>query len=200
MSDDKPHRERAVVDRGDAIDLNHQNHDIFFAAVETTRMPMIVTDPRQPDNPIIFANRAFLEMTGYGLSEIVGNNCRFLQGPDTDRDTVAANCGQSPRPDSQAGLGRETTLALHRDGRPQRREDAERAQQRIDCARQGARVGERGVARRDRRSRRTRARRRATRRTHFIQAGKTDGAIGVLDERRVVTNREGLCRLWDCCG
>ncbi|WP_420131265.1 histidine kinase famiy protein [Rhodopseudomonas sp.] len=89
MSDDKPHRERAVVDRGDAIDLNHQNHDIFFAAVETTRMPMIVTDPRQSDNPIIFANRAFLEMTGYGLSEIVGNNCRFLQGPDTDRDSVA---------------------------------------------------------------------------------------------------------------
>ena len=34
-------------------------HDIFFAAVETTRMPMIVTDPHQPDNPIIFVNNAF---------------------------------------------------------------------------------------------------------------------------------------------
>ncbi|MEH3147392.1 MAG: histidine kinase famiy protein [Methylobacterium frigidaeris] len=64
-------------------------HDIFFAAVETTRMPMIVTDPHQPDNPIIFANRAFVRMTGYAVDELIGRNCRFLQGPETDRDSVA---------------------------------------------------------------------------------------------------------------
>ncbi|RVU20604.1 hybrid sensor histidine kinase/response regulator [Methylobacterium oryzihabitans] len=63
--------------------------DIFFAAVETTRMPMIVTDPRQPDNPIIFANWAFRTMTGYEPEEMIGRNCRFLQGPETDPDTVA---------------------------------------------------------------------------------------------------------------
>ena len=63
--------------------------DIFFAAVETTRMPMIVTDPNQPDNPIVFANQAFLAMTGYVSEEIVGTNCRFLQTPETDPDTVA---------------------------------------------------------------------------------------------------------------
>jgi PAS domain S-box-containing protein len=90
MVEDVPTRGRAVVDRGDAVDLTDQNHDIFFAAVETTRMPMIVTDPRQPDNPIIFANRAFLEMTGYEPEEIVGTNCRFLQGPDTDKETIAS--------------------------------------------------------------------------------------------------------------
>lgn len=61
---------------------------IFFTAVETTRMPMIVTDPNQPDNPIIFANPAFLTMTGYRADEVLGRNCRFLQGPETDRDTV----------------------------------------------------------------------------------------------------------------
>ena len=66
-----------------------QHHDIFFAAVERTRMPMIVTDPHQPDNPIIFANRAFIRMTGYAIEELIGNNCRFLQGPDTDRDTIS---------------------------------------------------------------------------------------------------------------
>ena len=66
-----------------------QHHDIFFAAVETTRMPMIVTDPHQPDNPIIFANRAFIRMTGYSADELIGSNCRFLQGRDTDRDTIS---------------------------------------------------------------------------------------------------------------
>ena len=90
MSEEQPQRARAVVDRGDASDLSSERHDIFFAAVETTRMPMIVTDPRQSDNPILFANRAFLEMTGYELNEIVGTNCRFLQGPDTDQETIAA--------------------------------------------------------------------------------------------------------------
>ena len=66
-----------------------ERHDIFFAAVETTRMPMIVTDPHRDDNPIIFCNRAFEKMTGYTQEEIVGRNCRFLQGPETDQDIVA---------------------------------------------------------------------------------------------------------------
>ena len=63
--------------------------DIFFAAVEMTRMPMIVTDPNQDDNPIVFANVAFQELSGYRSEEIVGKNCRFLQGVGTDRETVA---------------------------------------------------------------------------------------------------------------
>jgi len=67
----------------------HRN-DIFFAAIETTRMPMLVTDPRLPDNPIVFVNRAFLSMSGYAHDEIMGQNCRFLQGSETSRTTVAA--------------------------------------------------------------------------------------------------------------
>lgn len=69
--------------------VDDPHSDIFFAAIETTRMPMILTDPNQPDNPIVFANQAFLNMTGYTISEIAGRNCRFLQGPETDPDTVA---------------------------------------------------------------------------------------------------------------
>lgn len=69
-------------------DISGSDHNVFFAAVETTRMPMIVTDPKRPDNPIIFANNAFIDMTGYDRDDIVGHNCRFLQGPETDPLTV----------------------------------------------------------------------------------------------------------------
>ena len=58
--------------------------DLFFAAIEMTRMPMIVTNPNLPDNPIIFANQAFLQTSGYNKEEMLGKNCRFLQGPGTD--------------------------------------------------------------------------------------------------------------------
>lgn len=64
--------------------------NVFFAAIEMTRMPMILTDPNQADNPIVFANKAFLDLTGYEESEVLGRNCRFLQGANTDRQTVAA--------------------------------------------------------------------------------------------------------------
>jgi PAS domain S-box-containing protein len=61
---------------------------VFFAAVEMTRMPMILTNPRLPDNPVVFANKAFLDLTGYEEQEVLGRNCRFLQGPRSDRETV----------------------------------------------------------------------------------------------------------------
>ena len=62
--------------------------DPFVAAVRATRMPMIITDPRQPDNPVVFANNAFCRLSGYSRAEILGRNCRFLQGPETDPGTV----------------------------------------------------------------------------------------------------------------
>lgn len=52
-------------------------------------MPMLVTDPGQVDNPIIYVNRAFTQLTGYTREEILGTNCRFLQGPGTNLDDVA---------------------------------------------------------------------------------------------------------------
>ena len=73
----------------DAIHAEQGQGDPFAAAVRATRMPMIVTDPRKPDNPIVFANAAFLSLTGYSHDEIVGRNCRLLQGHDTDPASVA---------------------------------------------------------------------------------------------------------------
>jgi PAS domain S-box-containing protein len=49
---------------------------------------MVLSDPRQPDAPIIYCNPAFCEQTGYPEDEVIGRNCRFLQGPATDRTTV----------------------------------------------------------------------------------------------------------------
>ncbi|GEO43382.1 signal transduction histidine kinase [Skermanella aerolata] len=56
----------------------------FVAVVQASHTPTELTDPQQPDNPIVFANEAFLQLTGYGHDEIVGRNCRFLSGPGTD--------------------------------------------------------------------------------------------------------------------
>lgn len=64
--------------------------DPFAAAVRATRTAMVITDPRQDDNPIVFANDAFLRLTGYARQDVMGRNCRLLQGIDTDRAVVAA--------------------------------------------------------------------------------------------------------------
>lgn len=72
----------------DDLHVQQGQADPFSAAIRATRMPMVVTDPHMADNPIIFANDAFLHLTGYSREEVNGRNCRFLQGPDTDQATV----------------------------------------------------------------------------------------------------------------
>jgi PAS domain S-box-containing protein len=63
--------------------------ELAAIALDRTSMPMAVTDPRQPDNPIVLANQAFLTLTGYGAHEVVGRNCRFLQGKETSAQAIA---------------------------------------------------------------------------------------------------------------
>ncbi len=61
---------------------------LFEQAMAQTRMAVCLADPRRADMPIVFVNRAFAQLTGYSESEVVGLNCRFLQGPGTDPETV----------------------------------------------------------------------------------------------------------------
>ena len=61
----------------------------FVTAADRTRMPMLFTDPNLPGNPIIYANDSFLSMSGYGREEVLGKDCYFMMGPETDPDARA---------------------------------------------------------------------------------------------------------------
>lgn len=58
-------------------------------AMQLAKQSFVVTDPSLPDNPIVFASQGFLEITGYRMEQVLGRNCRFLQGPDTAHDKVS---------------------------------------------------------------------------------------------------------------
>src|SRR4051812_10116409 len=57
-------------------------------AVLATDITFTITDPRLPDNPLVWVNPSFTRVTGYAYDDAVGRNCRFLQGPATDRAAV----------------------------------------------------------------------------------------------------------------
>ena len=57
-------------------------------AVHFARLPVTLSDPNLPDNPIVFANDAFCALTGYDRADVIGRNCRFMQGPETSRASV----------------------------------------------------------------------------------------------------------------
>ncbi|BAU94043.1 PAS sensor protein (plasmid) [Methylorubrum populi] len=83
-----PGRERSRR-RNAEIEAAHEFDDPFAAAVRSGRIPVTITDPREPDNPLVYVNDAFARVTGYPRDEVIGRNCRFLQGPGTDQATVA---------------------------------------------------------------------------------------------------------------
>ena len=59
-------------------------------ALAATFEGITIADAGLPDNPLIYANAGFERLTGYSVSEVLGRNCRFLQGPGTDLEAVAA--------------------------------------------------------------------------------------------------------------
>lgn len=54
------------------------------AMIQSSAIAAVISNPRLPDNPIVECNAAFLSLTGYERAEIIGRNCRFLAGPDTE--------------------------------------------------------------------------------------------------------------------
>jgi len=58
-------------------------------ALAAAPVGVTISDPDREDNPLVYVNEAYQEITGYEFDEVVGRNCRFLQGPESDEDTIA---------------------------------------------------------------------------------------------------------------
>lgn len=80
-----PLRDQEAVGRARAAAVE----GLSTRAVLATELSFTISDPSLPDNPLIWVNPAFTRETGYSAYEVLGTNCRFLQGPDTDRASVA---------------------------------------------------------------------------------------------------------------
>ena len=62
--------------------------DVLEQALHATDIMVVLTDPHLPDNPIVWVNDYFCTVTGYGHDEVLGRNCRFLQGDDRDQGAL----------------------------------------------------------------------------------------------------------------
>ncbi|HAJ64318.1 MAG TPA: hypothetical protein DCP31_38015, partial [Cyanobacteria bacterium UBA8543] len=61
---------------------------LYKHALAATSCGVVISDARQPNNPLIYCNPAFEKITGYTQEEAIGHNCRFLQGLDTDPKAI----------------------------------------------------------------------------------------------------------------
>ncbi|RZM14072.1 MAG: PAS domain-containing protein, partial [Pedobacter sp.] len=63
----------------------HTDSRLLAAALDASSNGVVITDHRLPDEPIVYCNKAFESLTGYKRNEILGHNCRFMQGIDHDQ-------------------------------------------------------------------------------------------------------------------
>jgi PAS domain S-box-containing protein len=70
------------------IEAVRQEGGLFVEAVRRTRMPMLVTDATLPGNPIVFANHSFVDLSGYSMDELLGQDPHFMNGEGTDPDAI----------------------------------------------------------------------------------------------------------------
>lgn len=61
---------------------------LLWSVVENCGTPVTVSDHTDKDEVLIYCNKAFEDMTGYTYDEVIGKNCRFLQGEKTNKDDV----------------------------------------------------------------------------------------------------------------
>ena len=91
-----------------------QRNELLAVAIEKTTTGISISDPVLPDNPLIYCNNAFCAITGYSMAEALGQNYNFLQGSDTDQNTIA---------EVEAAIAAKSTITVERlnyrkDGKP----------------------------------------------------------------------------------
>ena len=65
-----------------------EKNDLLAHAIESSTVGITIADAREDDLPLTYVNKAFLDITGYEKHEVLGRNCRFLQGQDTCEKAV----------------------------------------------------------------------------------------------------------------
>lgn len=72
---------------GDNSDVAAEDFSLV-TSIQRSQHAFVITDPSLQDNPIVFASEGFLELTGYAREQVLGRNCRFLQGTETNQEKV----------------------------------------------------------------------------------------------------------------
>lgn len=72
---------------GENPDLDHEDFNLI-TSIQQSQHSFVITDPSLQDNPIVFASDDFLTLTGYTREDVLGRNCRFLQGPETSNEKL----------------------------------------------------------------------------------------------------------------
>merc|ERR1712232_253469 len=77
--------EESGESKEDAKKVELVNSDFsLIESLTSGQQNFVLSDPRLPDNPIVYASAGFYNLTGYSREQVLGRNCRFLQGPGTD--------------------------------------------------------------------------------------------------------------------
>jgi PAS domain S-box-containing protein len=81
------HVQCVVLNSRDFSERKYQEENLRLLerGIDSSKNGIIITDPNQPDNPIIYTNKAFEQITGYNNKEVIGKNCRFLQREDNSQ-------------------------------------------------------------------------------------------------------------------
>jgi diguanylate cyclase (GGDEF)-like protein/PAS domain S-box-containing protein len=102
------------VDDARALGQQPSRMELLTRAVSAATNGIVIADVRAPDVPLIYANAGFERLSGYPAEEILGRNCRFLQGPGTD-PAAARALAELVRSHTTGSV---TLLNYRRDGRP----------------------------------------------------------------------------------
>lgn len=62
--------------------------DLFKRAMDQASCGITIADANAPDMPLVYVNAEFLRMTGYDEHDVLNKNCRFLQGPESDKGAL----------------------------------------------------------------------------------------------------------------